>query len=266
MMQLDKIANQIRKDILVSIKNSGASHIASAFSIVEILTAIYATTDINLIKLNSEDRDIVILSKGHAGIALYSTLKNFGVLDKDLEKKYYSNGSSLSGHISHKDNLGVEISTGSLGQGLGIANGFALSAKIKRKKSRIYVVVGDGECNEGSVWESIFFASHHNLSNLTLIIDSNSMQGTGFTSEILNQNLKKMLLASGWAVKVVDGHSLPDLTKAMSILHNSKPTCILANTIKGKGVSFMEQNLKYHYKDPQGEDFEIALKELTCES
>jgi transketolase len=92
------------------------------------------------------------------------------------------------------------------------------------------------------------------------------MQGTGFTNKILNQDLKKLLLASGWAVKVVDGHSLPDLTKAMSTLHNSKPTCILANTIKGKGVSFMEQNLKYHYKDPQGEDFEIALKELTCES
>lgn len=258
------ISTLIRIDILKAIKKSGASHIASAFSIVEILEAIYSSIDLNLIKFKSDQRDHVILSKGHAGIALYATLKNFGIMSSEDYETYYANGSKLSGHISHSGILGVEFSSGSLGYGLGVASGIAYSKKLSGKSSKVFCILGDGECNEGSVWESALFASHHKLNNLIVFIDQNKLQGLGNNNEIISQNIYEQFSSFGWNVIEVDGHDLSALKQSIiARFDNQNPICLIANTIKGKGVSFMENNNMFHYKDPQGEEFIMALEELN---
>ncbi len=256
------ISSKIRIDILNAIQKSGASHIASAFSIVEILESIYNNLNLELILSKDCNRDVVILSKGHAGIALYATLKNYGLLSTNEFESYYLNGSKLSGHISHKDLNAIEFSTGSLGHGLGVACGIAYSKKLKNHFGKVYCIIGDGECNEGSIWESTLFAAQHNLNNLIIIVDKNSLQGIGKNDSILFHDLPKQFSAFGLNVVEVNGHD----TKALSYTYeqniNIKPLCVIAKTVKGKGVSFMENNNQYHYKDLQGKDFEEAIREL----
>jgi transketolase len=260
----DQLSLKIRIDVLNAIQKSGASHIASAFSIVEILISIYNIVDLNLITNKDINRDIVILSKGHAGIALYATLKNYGLLSENDFNTYYLNGSKLSGHISHKGLKGVEFSTGSLGHGLGVACGFAYDKKLNNIFGKVLCILGDGECNEGSIWESTLFAAHHKLDNLVAIIDNNSLQGTGSTINILNQDISRQFSAFGWEVAIVDGHDIQSLENAFINSKNiNKPLCVVADTIKGRGVTFMENNNKYHYKDPQGQEFIDAIRELT---
>ncbi|MEG1582059.1 MAG: thiamine pyrophosphate-dependent enzyme, partial [Clostridia bacterium] len=176
---------------------------------------------------------------------------------------YYECGSVLSGHVSHKNVPGVEFSSGSLGLGIGIATGMALAGKLDKKDHHVYVVIGDGECNEGSVWEAAMFASQNKLNNLTIIVDCNKFQAMGKTENIINMNnMEQKWQAFGFKTISVDGHNHEALKLALNFRDSSKPVCVIANTIKGKGVSFMENNIKWHYKTVNDEELAIALKEI----
>ncbi len=263
-MKSSTLANIVRKDIIKMINSSGASHVASCLSVVDILTVLYNDVlDNSLIISKDINRDRVILSKGHAGAAVYASLANIGYFDKKLLDTYYKDGSLLSGHVSHKNVPGVEISTGSLGHGPSLGVGFALSAKLDNRKSKVYVICGDGELNEGSIWEACLFASTNKLDNFTLIIDRNNMQALGKSEDIIKlESIKDKFEAFGFTVFVVDGHNYDKLKSAYLKSSMNKPKCIIANTIKGKGISFMENELIWHYRNLNDEDFLRAMKEL----
>lgn len=250
------LAKKIRKNILDAILKSKASHIASAMSIVDILAVLYGHNFV------SPYKNQFILSKGHAGIAVYSTLNAIAIISDEMFKSYYMNGSHLGGHVSHKNVPGVALSTGSLGGGISVANGICLANKINNIDNKIYVIVGDGEIQEGSIWESILFAAHHKFNNLVLFIDRNKLQGCGNDSEILNlESIKNKFLAFNWETIEINGHNHNDIIKSLKI-NTQKPLCIIANTIKGKGISYMENNNMWHYKNIQENDYKDALKEL----
>lgn len=267
-MDSKKLAKNIRIDVLEMIHKSGASHIGSAYSVADILAVLYADIlnyDIHDPKAITRDR--LVLSKGHAGAALYAVLAEIGFFDKSLLDSYEANGSHFSGHISHKGVPGVEFSTGSLGHGVSVAAGLALAGKMNGEKYRVFAIVGDGETNEGSFWETILFAHQYKLSNFIVIIDRNNMQATGNTSDILDTgDLAKKINDFGWNVLVVDGHNHLEIKNSLNQhFNNDHPFCVVANTIKGKGVSFFENSLLWHYKDPQGSFYQEALKELLKE-
>ena len=263
-MQTKEFAAMIRINALKMTGKSGASHIASILSATDIVATLYNDVlryDVG--NFNKTEHDHFILSKGHAGVAVYCALaiKGFFPL-KDLEH-YYGNGSLLSGHISSYVH-GVECSTGALGHGAGIGVGLALAQKINKSKFRTYVLLGDGECNEGSVWEAAMFAASQRLDNLTFIIDRNRMQALGKTEDIIPQeNIRERFQAFGFNSLEVDGHDYAALKDSLlSSSVEGRPIAVIANTIKGKGVSFMENELLWHYRDPRGEFLERALKEV----
>ena len=217
----------------------------------------------SLKKYKDINRDRVILSKGHAGSALYSVLAHCGYFDVNLLDSHYANGSMLSGHVSHKGLPGIEVSTGSLGQGVSMGVGFALSAKIDGRNSKIYVVSGDGECDEGTVWEAALFANQYKLDNFTLIVDRNNMQAMGTVKEVLDTySLKNKFEDFGFFVIEVDGHNHKELKDAILSDSKGKPKCVIAKTIKGKGVSFMENHVGWHGKAPNDEEYAIAMDDL----
>lgn len=266
-MNSEELANKVRVHAIKMTHNAQASHIGSILSIVDILAVLYC----DIMKINpkqpkDDSRDRFILSKGHAGVALYATLAEVGYFPVDLLNTYYQNGSNLSGHISHKNVAGVEFSTGSLGHGVCVASGIALAGKLDNKKYHVYAIVGDGECEEGSIWEMALFASHNKLDNFTIIVDHNKIQAMGnCNTEIGLRDLEQKWKSFGFRVIECDGHSHIALREALLTKELGKPLCIIAHTIKGKGVSFMENNLIWHYRDPQGEAYEDALKELKGE-
>lgn len=260
-----ELAKRIRIDAINMTHASHASHIGSALSCADIIAVLYsdiAKYDVKNPKW--EDRDRIVLSKGHAGSILYACLAEVGFFDKKLLENYYQNGSFLSGHISHKGVPGVEFSTGSLGHGVCVATGIAMAGKLDKKEYNVYAIVGDGECDEGSVWETILFANQYNLDNFTIIIDRNKMQSFGSTEDTISTaNLGEKIKTFGWNVIDVDGHNHNELKKAiLQKFNNGKPKCIVAHTVKGKGVSFMENNIIWHYRDPQGEFYKQAIEEL----
>ena len=263
-MESENLAWKIRRDVLEMVHAAHASHVGSAFSVADIVAVLYNDfANLEQLKSGDKERTRIILSKGHAGAAIYAALAEVGLMDKSELQTYGTNGSKLSCHVSHKGVKGVEISTGSLGQGVGMAAGIALAGKKAGLNYRTFVIAGDGECNEGSVWEMILFARQHKLNNLTLIIDRNGLQGGGSTSEILDtSDLAEKIRAFGWNVQSVDGHNHAELKKSLLQTDDDKPTCIIAKTVKGKGVSFMENNNLWHYRDPQGEDYTNAVMEL----
>ena len=213
-------------------------------------------------------RDRFILSKGHACSTLYAALAEKGFFDKKLLSGYCKDGSSLLGHATKSDVPGVEVSTGSLGHGLPIACGMALAAKRDGLNNKIFVLIGDGECDEGTTWEAILFARQHRLDNLVLIIDVNGIQSLGSTEEVMSlKPLAGKLKSFNWGVREINGHNISDIIKAFSEVPyvNGKPSCIIANTIKGKGVSFMENRLLWHYRTPSAEELSAALKELESD-
>lgn len=266
-MTCEELAKKVRIHAIEMTHKSHASHIASILSVVDIVVYLY----LKEMKIypndpKNPDRDRLILSKGHAGVALYATLAEMGYFPVSELDTYYQNGSKLSGHISHKGVPGVEFSTGSLGHGVCTASGMAMAAKLNGKNHRVYAIVGDGECEEGSVWEMALFASHHKLDNFTVIVDSNKMQAMGRCEEQIGLvSLPDMWRTFGFHVSECDGHSFDSLAAAFSDRMEGKSHCIIANTIKGKGVSFMENNLLWHYRDPQNEFYENALKEIRGE-
>lgn len=261
--ELEPLSKVVRLEILDMINKTHASHIAPSFSIVELLLILYGKV-MNISPQNTDnpERDYFVLSKGHAASALYSVLHQFDFLTDDEIKNYYSNGSYLSGHVSHKGVKGVEISTGSLGHGACIACGIALANKIDGLNNQIYTIVGDGECNEGCIWEMATFASQHCLNNFTVIVDCNKMQAMGKTCDIMQMdNLIERWTDFGFDVVSIDGHNMHEIESAL-VTKSNKPKCIIANTIKGKGVSYMENELLWHYRDPQGELYSQAKDEL----
>lgn len=262
-----KLAWNIRKDAITMVHEHHASHIASALSVADMLAVLYADIlHVDPQKPEWENRDRFILSKGHAGVAVYATLAEMGYFQKTELSNYYSDGSVYSGHVSHKGVPGVEFSTGSLGHGVCVAAGMALAAKKKQATYRVYSIIGDGECEEGSIWEMALFARQQQLGNLTVLIDHNKMQAMGNCSDIMDlENLFDKWRAFGWhTIHVQDGNNHDQLRAALQQVCVDVPTCIIAETVKGKGVSFMENQLIWHYRDPQGEAYEQAMKEMEA--
>ena len=259
------LSKKIRKVSLEMVHISNASHIGSALSMVDILAVLYNNI-LNYDSNNSkwEGRDKLILSKGHSCVALYAVLglKNF--FDIELLKTYGKNGSNFMNHISHKV-PGVEFSTGSLGHGLPYAVGIALGNKLKKIDSKVYVILGDGEVAEGSNWEALLFASHNKLDNLVVIIDNNNLQSLTTVDETLSlEPYDKKFLSFGCNVVKVDGHDHEQLNKVFSFNNPYlKPNVVIAKTIKGKGVSYMENEVKWHYKSPNTEELSTAIKDIN---
>ncbi len=261
---MEEISKNIRRSIIKAVFSSNSSHSGSALSIVDVLTILYfKVLNIDPINPSKIDRDKFILSKGHGSIALYSTLAERGFFSKELLNKFYCNDGILPGHLDKEAIPGIEVSSGSLGHGLSLGVGMAIANLLNCINSRIYVLCGDGELNEGSMWEAIMFASHKMLKNLVLIVDYNKLQGYGKTNEIINlEPLDDKFRAFNWEVMQIDGHNFEEIEKALRG-ETSAPKAIIAHTIKGKGVSYMENKFIWHYKSPNKEQLEQALKELS---
>ena len=262
----EQLANNIRKQAVTMTSLGGSSHIGSILSVADILAVLYGSTlKYNLKDPKWIDRDRFILSKGHAGAGVYAVLAESGFMSLDKLKTHSQDGSDLCGHVSHKGIPGVEFSTGSLGHGLPVASGMALAAKINNKKHRVFALLSDGECDEGSNWEAILFAAHHKLDNLVTIIDRNRLQSIYSTEDTLAlEPFLNKWKSFGWEVSEVDGHNHEEIFKACNNIEapKNKPLCIIANTTKGKNVSFMENNTLWHYRSPQGDEYKLAIAEL----
>jgi len=267
MNETEKLARRVRLHVLEMLSSGGGSHIGSCFSIVDILAVLYSKILVHSPqnpKMASRDR--FILSKGHAGAAMYAVLAESGYSPLDKLKTHYQDGSDLSGHVSHHNVPGVEVSTGSLGHGLSIAAGMSYATKLHGDSQRVFALLSDGECDEGSTWEAIMFSAHHKLDNLVAIVDYNKIQSLGTVSEVLElEPFTAKWRSFGWSVREVDGHNHTALYETLKSLPFEKamPACVIAHTIKGKGVSFMENNLLWHYRVPKGEEYEAAKKELA---
>lgn len=257
-------AKKVRKIILAMISKTKSSHVGSCFSIADILTVLYKNI-LSITAPNDPNRDIFILSKGHGAVALYATLASCGFFEMELLETYAQDGSKLAGHVIKDCAPGVEATAGSLGHGLSLTAGFAL-ANIKNER-RFYCLLGDGECNEGSVWEAAAFCSQFKLNKVTAIIDCNKQQGLGRAVDIMDMsNMAERWQAFGWETIEVDGHNYDELQKVFAYSHSSrdslKPLAIIANTIKGKGVSWMENKVEWHYKSPTEEQSQQAIIEI----
>ena len=264
-MQSVELAKRIRLHALDMVNRAHASHIGGILSAADIIAVLYAEI-LNVFpeNPNAPERDRFIMSKGHCGAAVYAALAERGFFPVETLRTYGDDGGNFSCHISHKRVPGVEISTGSLGHGVCVACGMALDAKIKGRGNKVYSVIGDGECNEGTIWEMAMFSSQYALDNFVLIIDRNGMQATGFCNKVMNMEpLGEKWRAFGWHVtEAADGHDHEQLKEAFKEDSFGKPKVIIANTIKGKGISFMENELLWHYRDPQGELYQQAKNEL----
>lgn len=266
-MNYSNISKTIRKSILKIIFNAKTGHIGGSMSCVDILVVLYFGKYIkfNPKKPKLADRDRVIISKGHATAAFYSILAKLGYIKKKELITYCKNNTRLATHLSKKV-PGVEVDTGSLGHGLGIGCGIAFSAKLDKKKYITVVLISDGELYEGSVWEALLFAGHHKLDNLIVIVDRNNQIVLDTTENCLKLNpLDKKFKSFGFKTFTINGHSYVELQKVFKNIKNNpskKPIAIIANTIKGKGVSFMEKNIKWHHAVPQVSEYLKAIKEL----
>ena len=265
---IKNFALNVRKNILDMAVSAGSSsaHFGGALSITEIISTLFSY-QMNIDKKNPnwEDRDRFILSKGHACLAYYSALCEIGYISKEELKTFEKDDTNLLGHPVINKNLGIDFSNGSLGMGLSIGIGLAISSKKKKKKFNVYVVIGDGECNEGSVWEAAMAAPNFKLNNLYAIIDKNNFQQTGSNNEIMNvESLKDKWSSFGWHTSEVDGHNIQELINFFNKSDKiSKPKAIIANTIKGKGFSFSENNNDWHHSVLNKSFYEKAIKELT---
>lgn len=266
-MTSEQLAWKIRRHGIEMTHLSHGSHIGAILSVADIISVLY--NDIAVIDCcnpQMSERDRIILSKGHAGAAIYAVLAEKGFFNVEELKTHYADGSRLSGHVSHKGVPGVEFSTGSLGHGLSVAAGMAYVAKKDNRDHGVFVILGDGECDEGSVWEAVLMANHYKLNNLVAIIDHNKMQSLDFCENTISlAPFADKWKAFGWNVLDIDGHDHEALRGAFkyATLSTEKPTVIIANTIKGKGISFMENNILWHYRFPhEGVEYDSAVAEL----
>lgn len=268
-MILDKRSIDLRNLLMLAIEGTKKGHVGGALSIIEILRVLY--DDVMNYRVNDpqwQDRDRFILSKGHGCLALYAMLADKGFISTDELKTYALQGSRLGGHPERSKVPGIEASTGALGHGLSFGVGMALGLRIKRKNCKVFVLLGDGELNEGSVWEAVLSASHHKLSNLTALVDRNGLQLCGPTCDIANLDpLREKFESFGFAVKEVDGHDVNEMKKLLKKVpfNKDKPSIIICDTVKGKGISFMENDFQWHWKAGINEDTIAQMKkELGC--
>ena len=263
---LNEIANVIRKDIVSMICKSKSGHPGGSLSAVEILTALYFDQmNIDPTNPKMEDRDRFVLSKGHAAPALYATLAQRGYFAKDELNNLRQLGSMLQGHPDMKKVPGVEMSTGSLGQGFSVACGMAMAAKLDNAPWNVYALLGDGEVQEGIIWEAAMSAAHYKLDNMIAFLDYNGLQIDGEVESVMNINpIEDKFKTFGWNVITIDGHDFDQIFAALDMAKDTvdKPTMIIAKTIKGKGVSFMENQASWHGSAPSEEQLEQALSEL----
>jgi transketolase len=260
------LARKIRVQTARMIHRAKSSHLGSAYSMADLLAVLYGRIlRIDPKRPDAAERDRFILSKGHACAALYAVLAERGFFPKEWLEDFYQDGARLAGHATHEGVPGVEVSTGSLGHGLPIACGMALAGKRDAMSYRVFTLLSDGECDEGSTWEAVLFAPHHQLDNLIAIVDFNKIQSLGTVKEVLGlEPFATKWKAFGWAVREIDGHNLEEIESVLAgvPLESGKPTCILAHTVKGKGVSFMEDKLLWHYRAPDRDEMARALAEL----
>ena len=264
--KLENKAKQIRRDIIEMVYKAKSGHPGGSLSCADILTVLYfKEMNINPQEPKMENRDRFILSKGHCSPALYATLANRGYFPKAELSNFRKINSILQGHPDLNKIPGVEMTTGSLGQGLSVANGIALSGKIDKKDYRVYCLVGDGEIQEGQIWEAAMTSAHYKLDNLCLIVDNNNLQIDGAVEKVMNiYPIDKKLEAFGFHVIKINGNNINEIIDALEKAKTikDKPTAIIAKTIKGKGISYMENNVKWHGKAPNQEEYEQAMKEL----
>lgn len=263
---LRKKSKEIRRDIIEEVYNASSGHPGGSLSVTDILTVLYFNQmNINPDKPNDENRDRLILSKGHCCPALYATLANMGYFDKELLKSFRKIDGLLQGHPDMKKIPGVDMSSGSLGQGLSAANGMALASKLDKKGFRVYCIVGDGEIEEGQIWEAAMTSSHYKLDNLCVIVDNNNLQIDGKVKDVMNvYPIDEKFKSFGFETINIDGNNIEEIIEALqkAKITKGKPTAIIAKTIKGKGVSFMEDNVSWHGKAPSEEEYNKAILEL----
>ena len=264
--ELQNYANKIRQGVIEAVYNAKSGHPGGSLSIAEILAVLYFN-QMNIDEKNpkAKERDRLVLSKGHTSPALYSTLALRGFFDIEELKKFRNINSYLQGHPDMKKIPGVDASTGSLGQGLSIANGMALASKMDSEGVRVYCICGDGEIQEGQIWEAAMTSAHYKLDNLCVIVDNNNLQIDGNVSDVMSvYPIDEKFKSFGFETINVDGHNIAELISAFEQAKKvkGKPTAIIANTIKGKGVSFMENNAGWHGKAPNEEQYNQAMKEL----
>ncbi len=264
------LAARLRRHAVEMTHRGGSSHVASCLSMADVIAALYGEV-LNVDPDNPRwpERDRFILSKGHAGACVYAALAERGFFPVQELAQHYQNGSIFSGHVSHKGVPGVEVSTGSLGHGLPVATGMAWRLHQRGDRQRVFAVLSDGECDEGSNWEAIMFAAHHKLDNLVVVVDYNRIQSLGPVSETIGlEPFADKWRAFNWGVRQIDGHDHDALLGAFAQLpfEPGRPSVILAETTKGKGVSFMENEVLWHYRSPQGEEYEAAVAELDAAS
>jgi len=263
------LARRIRQHVVRMTHLGRSSHVGSALSMTDIVATLYGS----VLRIDPEQpkwagRDRFILSKGHAGVGVYAALAERGYFPVERLDQHYQNGSIFSGHISHKGVPGVELSTGSLGHGLGVGAGMALALRRKGGDQRVFVLLSDGECDEGSNWEAILFAAHRGLDNLVAIIDYNKIQSLASVAETLAlEPFAAKWSAFGWGVRQIDGHDHRALLETFGDLpfERGRPSVVIADTVKGKGVSFMENSVLWHYRSPQGDEYSAARAELGFE-
>ena len=263
-MTLQSIANEVRKDIIRMTYAAGAqgAHIGGSLSLSEIMTVLYHDVmNYNKDMTNDPDRDRLILSKGHGAIALYAALKSIGLFSEEDLMTYKQDGSVITAHPTFLPAKGMEFASGSLGQGLSLGVGVALGLQRKDNNAKVYVIVGDGECDEGSIWEAAASAAHYKLNNLVCVIDRNKLQYDGCTTDVLDMGcLSDKFRSFGWDSEEVDGHDCAALSKIFHQTHD-KPFAVVCNTIKGKGVSFIENEYKWHNASLSESQFLLAMEE-----
>ena len=264
--KLEEMTKKVRLGIIEAVYNNQSGHPGGSLSIADIMTVLYFN-EMNIDNENPkwEDRDRLILSKGHCSPALYSALANRGYFPVEDLKTFRNINSYLQGHPDMKHIPGVDMTTGSLGQGLSAANGMAISAKLDNKNYRVYCILGDGEIEEGQIWEAAMASNKYKLDNLCVIVDNNNLQIDGTIEEVMNSNpIDEKFKSFGFQIIKIDGHDIEEIKKAFEVARNikDKPTCIIAKTIKGKGVSFMENQVGWHGKAPNKEQYEEAKKEI----
>lgn len=264
--KLSFYANEIRKGAITAVYSAKSGHPGGSLGIAEILAYLYFE-EMNIDPKNPkmEDRDRFVLSKGHTCPALYAALAHRGFFPVEDLVTFRHTGAYLQGHPDMKHIPGIDMSSGSLGQGISAACGMALSAKLSEKSYRVYTILGDGESEEGQVWEAAMFAAHYGLNNLTAFIDFNGLQIDGDVTKVMNPTpLDEKFKAFGWNVTVIDGHNIDEIADAVAMAKKSdKPFAIICKTVKGKGVSFMENKAEWHGSAPNTEQYEQAMKELN---
>jgi transketolase len=253
-----EVARKSRRLVLQMTHKAKASHIGSCLSVIDILSVLFS------MKMSKKDifEDVVILSKGHAAAALYSVLKSLGAISQTQIESFNSNDSELYGHVNHRVSAHIPLSTGSLGHGLPFGLGMALSKKIKNEPGKIYVVISDGECDEGTTWESALLAAHHRLANLIVVIDANGIQSMDTVEKTLQlEPLAEKWQSFGWEVCEVNGHNFEEMKNAFQ-KKSQKPHCVIARTTKGSGVNFMENSIAWHYKSTNDQELKDALTQI----